>query len=465
MSGSTILAARSVISDDAMAAILEASSKAQETGKTYLLSIPLEFEATVQKCHQWLLRHPSTEYMLVEQPALAKVSLHWGMCESLCVAGETRFKEGQDWFDQLQGAMIHEPERPFYVYTTFTFQDHSEPTQQAFPPARYILPEFSCIAQEDTYTYLYNTKITPQTQVKELFQLLHQTLESINQIHPGIAKTPCELELSNGIDPKYYKEIVQKAIDAIKKRIYQKIALARTVKVRKKNNTAFDITQTLENLRNTYPQCTLLHLNNGQGYQYLAATPEHLLTIKDQILFTESIAGSISRGTCDQEDQQLAEELLRCSKNRLEHQWVLDEISQTLEQLGLKPEISATEVIKLTNIQHLKTHIKAKLENTIPPLSLVGALHPTSAVGGLPKHLAKQEIAKLEPFERGLYGGTLGWLDSKGNSEMLVGIRCASIHNNEAMLYAGCGIVETSNPQDELLETEHKIKALALNLA
>jgi menaquinone-specific isochorismate synthase len=87
-------------------------------------------------------------------------------------------------------------------------------------------------------------------------------------------------------------------------------------------------------------------------------------------------------------------------------------------------------------------------------------LHPTPAVGGSPADVAVPLIAQLEAFPRGLYGGALGWIDSHGGGEFVVGLRSALVDGSRARMYAGAGIVAGSSPEREFAETELKFEAM-----
>jgi isochorismate synthase EntC len=93
-------------------------------------------------------------------------------------------------------------------------------------------------------------------------------------------------------------------------------------------------------------------------------------------------------------------------------------------------------------------------------LELVDALQPTPALGGFPRDEALAVIADLEPFERGPYGGPVGWVDGQGNGEWAVAIRCAEIDGRQARLLAGVGVVAGSDPDAELAETQAKFQAM-----
>ena len=126
-------------------------------------------------------------------------------------------------------------------------------------------------------------------------------------------------------------------------------------------------------------------------------------------------------------------------------------------QIGFGPS-----VVALRNVTHLGTKITGTLNENAPTsvLDLVAALHPTAAVGGQPSAAALTWLAKHERLDRGRYAGPVGWVDGRGNGEWWVGIRCAEIDDNRAILRAGCGIVTGSDGASELVESQLKLQAL-----
>ena len=133
---------------------------------------------------------------------------------------------------------------------------------------------------------------------------------------------------------------------------------------------------------------------------------------------------------------------------------------QRLRSLGLKPQQLPLQLLRLSNIQHLWTPIYAHLPADIEPLEIVAQLHPTPAVAGVPTETACEKIRHYEKFDRSLYAAPLGWVDDRGNSEFIVGIRSALIDGDCARLYAGAGIVSGSNPAKEFAEVQLKLESL-----
>ncbi|MNG14992.1 Isochorismate synthase DhbC [compost metagenome] len=107
---------------------------------------------------------------------------------------------------------------------------------------------------------------------------------------------------------------------------------------------------------------------------------------------------------------------------------------------------------------HLSTAIQGQLQDSrVSVLQLACQLHPTPAVCGFPTRLARKLIDLVEPFERGLFTGMVGWCDGDGNGEWVITIRCATVRQNLIRLFAGAGIVEASCPDSEWAETEAKL--------
>lgn len=185
-----------------------------------------------------------------------------------------------------------------------------------------------------------------------------------------------------------------------------------------------------------------------------------MINVRDGQLITDALAGSAPRGKTEIEDDSFAKKLLNSEKEKREHQAVSEFLIQRLSELGLKPQRSPLKLLKLSNIQHLWTPIYSRLPSHIHPLEIVAKLHPTPAVAGVPTEIACQQIRQYETFDRDLYAAPIGWVDYRGNSEFIVGIRSALIEGNRARLYAGAGIVAGSDPDREMTEIKLKFQAL-----
>lgn len=153
--------------------------------------------------------------------------------------------------------------------------------------------------------------------------------------------------------------------------------------------------------------------------------------------------------------------MIKSQKDRFEHQIVLQEIVDSLKDFSSNVVYPTTPGIrKLKNVQHLHTPVRATVDFNAPIHQILGNLHPTPAVGGYPVKSALPFIPELEQLDRGWYAGTMGWFNYSGNADFVVSIRSSFVDSEHIHLYAGCGIVEHSDPDLEWEETCLKLESL-----
>lgn len=263
--------------------------------------------------------------------------------------------------------------------------------------------------------------------------------------------------VSPGVDPAHYLAAVTEARDAVRRGEITKAVIARDVFVR--SDRPLDVHATLLRLRASF----------GSSYRYsvdgfIGASPELLVSRHGDVVRSHPLAGTAPRVGDPAMDAQLAADLMASTKNQIEHRIVIEEVHDTLlawcSYLDWEPEAS---IVQVANVQHLGTLIEGRLSDPPPNvLDLVQALSPTPALGGHPRAEALRLIAAVEGFERGRYGGAVGWVDADGNGTWAVAIRCAELSPDrmEARLFAGGGIVADSEPLAELAETQAKLQAM-----
>lgn len=212
-------------------------------------------------------------------------------------------------------------------------------------------------------------------------------------------------------------------------------------------------------LRDRCPACRVYGWQMGAA-ALVGASPELLISRDGEWFETRPLAGSAGRGTDPEKDRRLGERLLADPKERAEHAFVVEEVVSRLAPLVEtmdRPPGPGLE--RLADVQHLATPIGGKTAARL--LSLVEALHPTAAVGGVPREQALAYIGKAEGIDRGWYAGGVGWAEPGGDGEVAVALRCALLRGAEALLYAGAGIVAGSDPAAEAAETDLKMAGLA----
>lgn len=248
---------------------------------------------------------------------------------------------------------------------------------------------------------------------------------------------------------------VQMARDGIRSKLYRKIVVARDLRLRTENRVSS--TKLVHFLRKEYPSCySFMYQLNGEA-TFLGSTPEKLLSLQSQYVKTEALAGSMPRGLTATQDAINEKKLLESTKDREEHAYVLDSIMEKLYQITDSLEHAPRPVIKkYANVQHLCTPVAASLSSDMNAVDIVARLHPTPAVGGYPESGALHHIQELEQFERGWYAGPIGWFNTNRRAEFSVAIRSGLIRRKHVQFFAGCGIVENSDPDAEWEETRLK---------
>ncbi len=204
------------------------------------------------------------------------------------------------------------------------------------------------------------------------------------------------------------------------------------------------------------------------GMTFLGASPELLMEKRGRGLRTEALAGTCRVPPSEDRSSGLAEaaeRLFGSGKDLGEHALVVRGIVEALEPLCTRQGLPAWPVVRaFKELAHLSSEIEVELRQGVGPFTLLRALHPTPAVGGLPRRAALRFLSSIEPVERGWYAGPIGWISSEGDAEIAVGIRSALLTGETAYLYAGAGIVPASDPDAEYRETADKLGRLSAAL-
>jgi isochorismate synthase len=261
-----------------------------------------------------------------------------------------------------------------------------------------------------------------------------------------------------------WKEQVTRAVHTINEGTIDKVVLARGVEVESGDSEDFTIADTVQRLRQSYPGAYVFVFQRGQRY-FVGATPERLVCSEDGQIQTMALAGSAPRGTTPEEDQRIGTELLQSEKNQGEHQYVVENIHHALSSLCSRVWVAdAPHLLKLKNIQHLETPIMGDLLAGHSILEAIEDLHPTPAVGGVPRIPALSAIREYEQLDRGWYASPVGWIGTSGNGEFAVALRSGLIEGSHATLFAGCGIVADSDPESEYQESCLKLQVMLRGL-
>ncbi len=304
----------------------------------------------------------------------------------------------------------------------------------------------------------------------ELARLLRRSAEGSRPSAPPAQELAGDLvvEWAEG----EHRANVTAALDALAPRAgsgLSKVVLAHAVEVYR--SRPFDPATLLSHLARAHPSCFLFSVRPAPGAPvFLGASPERLARVEAPTepgssgrrrILSGALAGSAARGTTAEEDLRLGRRLLESAKDREEHAIVGDMIASALAPLCTELEHGGEPVLeKLANVQHLYTPVTGWLRPGVSLFDAVGALHPTPAVGGMPRAEALAAIRRLEARPRGLYAGVVGWADLNGEGDAAVAIRSALLDGARARVFAGGGIVPTSDPDVEVEETRLKLAAV-----
>lgn len=258
-----------------------------------------------------------------------------------------------------------------------------------------------------------------------------------------------------------FMEMVAKAAEATAQPGLDKVVLSRLIDI----TTAEPVQATalMDRLIALNPGSYHFHVPLADGSTLLGASPELLLRKSGETYTSLPLAGSARRDRSDKaRDLAVGEKLMYSQKDRYEHRLVTSAMYDVLKPRSRSLAVpDKPELITTSTLWHLATAIEGKAaaaEETA--LSLACLLHPTPALSGYPHVAACEWIEKLEPFNRELFGGIVGWCDDEGNGEWVVTIRCGTLAGKNIRLFAGAGIVPASSPESEWRETGVKLSTM-----
>lgn len=202
---------------------------------------------------------------------------------------------------------------------------------------------------------------------------------------------------------------------------------------------------------------------SGTDVEVAGASPETLVKLDHQDLYTFPLAGTRKRGKTEEEDLALEKELLADPKEIAEHNMLVD---LGRNDLGKISEFGSVHVETLHSIErfshvmHIGSTVKGKIRKEYDALDAISAVLPAGTLSGAPKIRACQLIGELENNKRGIYGGAIGYIDFAGNMDTCIAIRIAYKKNNTVFVRSGAGIVADSVPESEYQECINKAQAV-----
>ncbi|MEP7286798.1 MAG: isochorismate synthase [Chloroflexota bacterium] len=397
-----------------------------------------------------------------------------GIAQALEAVEESRFRQiGTAWRNLLRGAILEGlrglPDAGPLLFGGFAFDPQQPKTSlwRDYPDGRMVLPKVLYTQKHNEAWLTCNVIVDPDSNLEAeqaaMSAFCEQLFVPSTTYHP---ENRSKLQVTmHDLRPAadWQAEVVQAAQDIADGKL-EKTVLARAVRLETSESDSgsapFNAANALRRLSANYKECFIFAIARGERC-FLGATPERLAEVHDGEIRTMALAGSVQRGTTENEDRAFGESLLASAKDRNEHAVVVKFIAEALQGLSHHLTIAVQPtLLKLGNVQHLYTPVRGRLADGHTLLDVVERLHPTPAVGGRPREAALSLIREREGLDRGWYAGPVGWIDRHGEGKFVVAIRSALLHRTSATLFAGCGIVADSNPEREYAESCLKLKPM-----
>jgi menaquinone-specific isochorismate synthase len=361
----------------------------------------------------------------------------WGEAARLTIpAGVDRFATGEKWLAELfdSATVLDEvgvPGSGPVAFGSFTFDPASDGSVLIVPSV--VLGRRSGIAWQTTITADGPAPAVPVT-------------APVN---------PAELRWSDGsLSAPQWEQAVTAAVARIRAGELRKVVLARDLHACASDD--IDVRVLLGRLAARSPDCYTFACAGLVG-----ATPELLIRREGLDVSSLVLAGTMARGGSKADDEALSSALLGSAKNAEEHRYSVESVRDLLAPLCTELQVDRDPfLLQMADYQHLATSVTGVLARDASALALAASLHPTAAICGTPTEAALELIRELEGMDRGRYSGPVGWVDSRGNGEWGIALRCGEIDGRRARLFAGCGIVAGSQASAELAEAETKFRPM-----
>ncbi len=332
---------------------------------------------------------------------------------------------------------IGTPDMHFFVYESYLIFDHKK--------------EKVYVTEDNMYSKRSHDKMR-QALGKVIMDLRTQ---APNEFSPQELKS---LQFKHHIEKEKFETMVNKTKELIRQGDMFQCVLSQ----RFSSDFYGDPLDYYRNLRVTNPSNYLYFYDFGD-YQIIGASPESLVSVKDNIVITNPIAGTRPRGLSEEEDQQFATELSTDDKEIAEHRMLVD---LGRNDIGKISEVGSVRVTKYMDVEyfryvmHLTSIVKGELLSNYSAMDALKSTLPAGTVSGAPKIRAMKRIYELETEKRGIYAGAIGYLSASGDMDFAITIRTMIIKNQKAYVQAGAGIVYDSVAENEFYETINKAKAM-----
>ena len=465
----------------------DARKRARAAGRGLLVSVVapvraidglVALEALARSSEGRAVAGVTADRMYWTRPADGFSLAAFGSVAVLTAAGATRFATIDDeWRALRDGAIVDDLSAgaagagPLLI-GGFAFDAAPSPDAlwRDFPAARMLVPRIQLASADGAHWLTTNVMVASSGEADADLAALIALCDIVAGASAPNGKAPASssstastaLTYEDSRTPAAWRASVATAVAEIRAGALEKVVLAREVRATAPRD--FDITATLRHLRSANRSSFVFGCWRP-GSAFVGASPELLVRNEGRDVSASSLAGSVSRGRTDDEDAALAAGLLASAKDRIEHEIVRRELRDGLAEFC--DDVVADEepsLLTLPQVHHLHTDVRGQLRPEHSLLEVVGRLHPTPAVGGAPREAALEFIRAEEQLQRGWYAAPIGWLQRE-RGEFAVALRSALVTGREALLFAGCGIVGDSDPDEEFAESLLKLRPMEMALS
>jgi salicylate biosynthesis isochorismate synthase/menaquinone-specific isochorismate synthase len=412
--------------------------------------LPAEFDLSAAVL---AARRPDDRYFCFEQPdrdgfALAGL----GTAAIVEARGSRRFADVAARCREIaHGLVSDEPGPVWFGGFAFSPDGGMTPEWSSLAPGQLVMPEV-LLRRHRGKAWMVVTAKSVEAAEQRLSELKPASMPLFDPDPAQAAR------VASAAPPEHFESAIERAVERIAAGDLHKVVLAREVRVH--SPVELDPGAVFDGLRHGFPSC-FCYLVGTPELAFLGASPELLARREGQRVQTVALAGTRRRSADPAVDSHLGEQLMQSPKDREEQAIVTRRITRTLAPVSVWVTAADEPVlVKVLNVQHLGTPIRAQLAEPLSAVEVAALLHPTPAVGGEPASKALPLIPALEGLDRGWYAGPVGWTDLAEDGEFCVALRCALLRGNVAHLYAGEGIVRDSVPAEELAANEAKLQAL-----
>jgi anthranilate synthase component 1 len=400
-------------------------------------------------------------------PALRRLMAEF---QSPFVPGLPRFTGGAVGFIGYDASPVFEPAL-LEAWATASWAGNGKPGgEQPEDEAGFML--FDAVLAFDHVKHriliIANARVTADEDLRALYQFACAKIQFLErELERGLSQPERQIQDPPTVRSNMTRETYEEGVRTIKEHIAAGDIYQAVLSQRFEADVTADPFTVYRALRHVNPSPYMYFTRMG-GLSIVGSSPEMLVRVEGSHVETHPIAGTRPRGSGEEEDLRLGEELKKNEKERAEHVMLVDLGRNDLGRVCEFGTVRVPQYMTLerySHVMHLVSRVDGKLAEGRDHLDALVACFPAGTVSGAPKIRAMEILAELEPTRRDIYAGAVGYIDFAGNLDFCIAIRTITIRNGRARIQAGAGIVADSNPAAEYEETRDKARAVLTALA